>query len=447
MISPRSTALLLVLVGCAGSRPPELPNDEDLAGLAPAQWTPLAPVTGDPVVATPVQPEFWKLGQAACPEGATFTPATAPYFQASCTADGVIHGPTATFDEAGHLLVLEGYVHGQAEGQHLSFWPDGKPRLETTWHLGRQHGPFTRWHENGARAEAGAWRDGRLDGQILAHKPDGTLLGTSTLTLGTGSYDEWHPNGARAAARGFVDGLEHGLTTTWHPNGNRASETTFDHGVRHGRHREWAPDGAPVRAGQFENDREARRWVFYTAGRVAHVDTYEAGNVVTTVLYQGGKPLGEPPADAACRTPAGLAAAYKAQTGRELADGDAHCVRRALHFPGVVAIGEFATDRGCGGAHVMVDCKYHDVPDGAEILARAGWAKAAPATRELFARAYVDEVASAWNRSDEASVQRAPGGDLVVTAAVRVQGMRGEQRYSESFRITPAGQVHAQREP
>lgn len=450
--SPRAAAVLLALVACAGTpadtRAPELPNDEDLAGLAPAQWSPLSPVTGDPVNAAPVQPEFWKLGQAACPEGATFSPATAPYFQTSCTADGVIHGPTATFDEAGHLLILEGYVRGQAEGQHLSFWPGGKPKLETTWHLGRQHGPYVRYHDNGQKAEEGAWRDGRLDGEIRAYASDGKLLGTSTLTLGTGTYTEWHANGTKAIEHSFIDGLEHGITTAWHPNGTKASETTHDHGVRHGRRRDWSDTGTPIRAGQFENDKETRRWAFYdTSGQLAHVDTYVAGDVVATVLYKRGKPLGQPRADERCNTAASLAAVYQEQTGQPLRDGDAHCVRPALHFPGVVAIGDFATDRGCAGAHVMVDCKYHDAPDGAAILARAGWARADPTTRELLARAYVDEVASPWNRSGDASPRSEPNGDLVVTATISYQGMRGEHSYRESYRITPAGQVHKQPDP
>jgi|JI9StandDraft_1071089.scaffolds.fasta_scaffold04458_3 antitoxin component YwqK of YwqJK toxin-antitoxin module len=435
MTSPRSLALVLLFTACTDRRPPAPP-------LPPAKWTPLPPPTSDPVSTTSVQPEFWKQGQAACPEGATFTASTPPYFQASCTADGVIHGPTATFDAEGHLLALEYYERGKAEGLHTSYWPNGARKQERSWHLGREHGPFKRWHANGQVAEQGAWIDGRLDGKILAFDASGRPLGTSELIRGTGLYTEWTDAGTRASERNFVDGLEHGHRTEWHPDGRKSIESEYVHGVQHGRFAAWDERGKPLRIGQYANDRETGTWTFYTAsGDVDRVDTYDDGDVIRTVLHHDGKPLGKPAADDKCATKATIAAVYQAQTGSPLGDGDAHCVRPALHFPGVVAIGDFAHDRGCAGDDVLVDCKYMDTPDGAAILARAGWQKATPATRELLARYYVDEVALAWSRSGEASVERQPSGDLHVTGTVSYTGMRGSVSYRETFRVTPAGKV------
>jgi hypothetical protein len=80
------------------------------AALGPANYTPLPPPSNAPVDTSPPPAEFWKQGQAACPEGATFAPSEPPYFQAACTSDGKIDGPIATFDAEGHLLALERYV-------------------------------------------------------------------------------------------------------------------------------------------------------------------------------------------------------------------------------------------------------------------------------------------------------------------------------------------------
>lgn len=179
---------------------------------------------------------------------------------------------------------------------------------------------------------------------------------------------------------------------------------------------------------------------------IERVDTYADGAVVASVTYQDGKPLGKPAADGKCRTPAGLAAAFKAGTGEALDDGGDHCVRRAVHFPGVVAIGVFASDRGCGPNGVIVDCVYREQIDGAAIIARAGWKRANPAARERIARDYVAEVGLVWNASDEPTLARAASGDLLVTGSVTIVGMSGSRSHSQTFRFTPAGDVAAMKE-
>lgn len=444
MTTARPALSLALLVACAthGDQPgPAAPPPPP--ELGPAKWTPLPPASNDPVDTSIPPAGFWTQGQAACPEGATFRPSAAPYFTASCTtADGRYDGPMATFDAEGRLLVLERYVVGEAEGVHLAFWPGGKKRREQAWHRGKEHGPFTRWYEDGTKAEEGEYRDGRLVGTLRAWDAGGELLGAATFTAGSGVYTEWHANGNRARERTYVDGLEHGLRTQWHANGQKSEETQIDHGVQHGRHAAWDPAGQPLQSGFYKNDKQAGPWTFHgPGGAVVRVDTYEDGDVVSSVAYQDGAPLARPAADQACAAPAGLAAAFKAATGEPLDDGGRHCVRRAVHFPGVVAIGGFANDHGCVAMGTMVDCAYHEAIDGAAILARAGWKRANAAAREQIARDYVAEVGLVWNMSGDPDVDRQPNGDLVVTGSVQIVGMSGTSSYTQKFRISPAGGV------
>ena len=141
-------------------------------------------------------------------------------------------------------------------------------------------------------------------------------------------------------------------------------------------------------------------------------------------------------------TPEGVARAYQASTGAPLKDGDDHCVRRAVHFPGVIAIGNFANDRGCASGGVIVDCEYQAQVDGGQILARAGWKRANPAMRAQIARDYVAEVGLVWNMSGEPSEARSEAnGDIVVSGTTSITGMRGTSSYSTQFRFTPAGVV------
>jgi len=434
-----SSALLLA---CSPARAPEPPPAED-PPLGVATWTPLPPPSNAPVDTSPPPAEFWKLGQAACPEGASFSPAEPPYFQAACTRDGTIDGPTATFDLEGRLLLLERYDRGQAVGMHLAYFASGRPQRAQAWQAGKEHGPFTRWYEGGQKAEEGAYLEGRLDGEIKAWDAKGRALASSTFIRGTGRYDEYHPDGKLARQRGYVDGLEHGTRTVWSVGGVKLLEQQIDHGVQHGRFAEWSPEGRPLRSGQFNNDRESGRWSYHGPdGAITRVDTYSDGEVIASITYQDGKPLGQPPADQACSTAEGLARAYQASTGEPLDDGGAHCVRRSVHFPGVVAIGHFGHDHGCSGAGVIVDCQYHKEADGAQIVARAGWKQARPVTREQIARNYVAEVGLVWNMVDDPSeAARLANGDIVVTGSVRVVGMRGNSSYAPEFRFTPEGVV------
>mgnify|MGYP000629708187 CR=1 FL=1 len=263
MTLARTVLLSALLTSCAsGAKPPPT----DTAALGPATWTPLPPASDAPFDTSRPPAEFWKRGQAACPEGASFSPAEAPYFQASCTRDGTIDGPTATFDAEGHLLVLERYERGQAVGQHLAYWQNGKLRREQAWLAGKEHGPFTRWYEDGQKAESGTYRDGRLDGPIAAWDAKGRPLPTSTVTNGTGRYVEYHPDGTPAQERSFVDGREHGTRTQWSASGRKLIEQQIDHGVQHGSFAEWDASGQPLRRGQLVNDKETGAWTFYGPG-------------------------------------------------------------------------------------------------------------------------------------------------------------------------------------
>jgi hypothetical protein len=76
------------------------------------------------------------------------------------------------------------------------------------------------------------------------------------------------------------------------------------------------------------------------------------------------------------------------------------CVTRMGLFPGVIMLGEFAYDRGCMSPQWVVDCKLVDPgPSAAELLARAGWARATPEQRIEIAEEYVREFGLAWSGS------------------------------------------------
>src|SRR5262245_37647201 len=91
-----------------------------------------------------------------------------------------------------------------------------------------------------------------------------------------------------------------------------------------------------------------------------------------------------------------LARAYEALTGRDI-DPRYVCGRAAEGFPDVIALGEFAHDRGCASVGVAVANRPLDPTRGTQAgLARAGWATAAPADRARLALAWTRGVLLAF---------------------------------------------------
>jgi hypothetical protein len=98
-----------------------------------------------------------------------------------------------------------------------------------------------------------------------------------------------------------------------------------------------------------------------------------------------------------------LARAYRALTGHDI-DPRYVCGRAVPGFSDVVALGEFAHDRGCAAEGVAVAGKPLDLARGTQAgLARAGWATAAPAERRRLALAWTRGVLLAFRTiADEA---------------------------------------------
>jgi hypothetical protein len=100
---------------------------------------------------------------------------------------------------------------------------------------------------------------------------------------------------------------------------------------------------------------------------------------------------------------ASIARAYRTLTGRDV-DPQWVCGRAAPDFPDVIALGEFAYDRGCAVIGVVVASRPLDLARGtAAGLARAGWASAPPAERARLALAWTRSVLLAYRPALDAA--------------------------------------------
>ncbi len=405
----------------------------------------------DPVsTATPVD-EFWTQGDAACPDGAQLQGSPATH-QAYCYASDGMHGPSASWNEAGTLVAIGLFDHGKMEGVWSYFHPDGAKASQTSYHLGNQHGPTVSWYPDGTKNAEGNYLDGRPDGTFTVWGPDGKELGRFTMTDGTGLYTGWHDNGQKSFEQEMKFGQAHGRATSWHPNGQKASEMTFARDQPIGRSTTWDDQNRKVVEGSYAHGEMDGDWTYYDpdAGAIVRVDTYAGGTQVSSIDYQDGEPLPEPlPAQGVCVGEDGVRSAWTRQTGDRLSD-EHGCLDRADHFGGLWIVGSFAYDRGCMTMGYLLDCKKVDRLDAATLLGRAGWKKAKPAAREKIALDYLHEIETHWEGSltdDPAApvvTREQDGGITVVAWIADPSGMRcGRTIHRMEYRFSDQGAVAA----
>jgi len=88
-------------------------------------------------------------------------------------------------------------------------------------------------------------------------------------------------------------------------------------------------------------------------------------------------------------TEAGIAAAFKRATGKEVSK-DHSCMQASTTFKGLVVTGIFADDRGCIGQGILVGCQISPPGFEAAAMAKAGWADLA--ARQDLALAWLTEI-------------------------------------------------------
>lgn len=365
---------------------------------------------------------FWTAGNAACPTGAVLE-RTGTSLQ--CKLGTKAHGPWAELDKQGQLVQLGTYIDGNLRGAHAHFYPNGQKRMECI-KTDAFESLCVRWYENGQRAREGAFGSGGVPaGNVEAWDELGAPLGRVSVVDGTGHVIDWHPNGQKAVEYDLVKGRLEGVRTEWHANGHKRSESTFSAG---------SPQGT---------------WHYFDeGGQLLRADTYVDGTVSTSLYHHAGKQLAPAPKISACTTHAGLVAAYEKERKKSFAEASA-CTSRAIHFPGVVAIGE----RGVGGCQpvgAMIDCRFRPTIDPRAVLARAGW-KNAPATIRLaLARHYVEEVGAPRASTGEPMVTTDKGDTIVVvTTGWRKAKSVGapDERVERTFRFHKTGAVTIREQP
>jgi antitoxin component YwqK of YwqJK toxin-antitoxin module len=418
MLRPRRSVWVLVvlLLACEskpstnatsrGEAPPEtttttppepIPPELDPFDIGPGrQPEPLTSTQIDaPIPTEPPPLDFWKNGDTACEPGTKLDGAAPPGgVEIRCVdAQGRWTGMEAHFHsaEGEHLQQIGRRQDGRMVGVWFWFYPSGAKASEHPYVDGQLHGTMRRWAENGQEIEQGEYRAGRAWGLFIYHDASGKELGRAQLVRGTGLLV--HASESRRTESEYVDGLLHGKHRELDRNGRLIGEGDWSGGEQHGVETHWGVGGLKLTEEHWKRGQQHgyfTRWDH--SGELVEQSIWIDGNERSRQLFSNGAPLTELPAPTACDDDTGLSNYLASARGRGLPDEHA-CVTRTPLFPGVVLVGDFAYDRGCMGTEWVIDCKLASpAPTAADLLARAGWARATGELRITIATEYLREL-------------------------------------------------------
>ncbi|MCB9719688.1 MAG: diguanylate cyclase [Candidatus Omnitrophica bacterium] len=119
-------------------------------------------------------------------------------------ADGVSLNRTEFFSN-GQLKNKATYREEQLNGLYQEFTAEGKPRLEISYKMGVEHGPFREYFANGNLKSAGEYIEGKLNGIQFIYFQDGKLSQEAVYYNDTlnGEVKIFFPNGQIRQASGY----------------------------------------------------------------------------------------------------------------------------------------------------------------------------------------------------------------------------------------------------
>ncbi|MGE0397905.1 MAG: hypothetical protein AB7T06_14495 [Kofleriaceae bacterium] len=143
----------------------------------------------------------------ACDAGTTIRQAPAPELAWYCVrADGTRHGPFQTT------------------------FPDDTIEIAGAYRDGQLDGAWSRRAPGGAIVEDGAYAAGVKTGTWTQRTRMGNVLGTYTMTNGTGTEKAWYDSGVLYSERALRRGIPHGTERTYAPDGTFVSAARYENG-------------------------------------------------------------------------------------------------------------------------------------------------------------------------------------------------------------------------
>lgn len=185
-----------------------------------------------------------------------------------------LHDPTTG------VVLLEGrVVNGRMVGKWLSRRANGSRQQESLYE-GEQRLLLWAWDPQGNPMVAegtGEYVERDESGQLAYRAPfeQGRLSGTVTL---------YYPDGSVLQSVQYAAGRQHGRVERYFVSGQKAVEGRMENGLEVGEWTWWCEDGSVESIADFVEGKKQGEQRFWDDGELLKTETYEAGELVETVL-------------------------------------------------------------------------------------------------------------------------------------------------------------------
>ncbi|HEV8052004.1 MAG TPA: hypothetical protein VGP47_05880, partial [Parachlamydiaceae bacterium] len=169
----------------------------------------------------------------------------------------VLHGPSTFYAEKnGTVLSRAWYVDGRQEGKMWTHYPDGALHSLQRFEKGAPIGIHQYFYANGLPKSILPYRKGVLHGEVHLFSPEGILIRRLNFVEGkrTGQEQIWNEDGVLIIECQFEADLPIGLARMWHRNGVLAKEFIYDKDSRRVEAKEWDGDGILIEDDKRKND-------------------------------------------------------------------------------------------------------------------------------------------------------------------------------------------------
>lgn len=148
---------------------------------------------------------------------------------------GVLQGVMETFDADGMPETRMSFRDGQLHGPAL-IYQSGRPAVDMVHQDGRLHGPVRSFDPAGRLTAVTGFVDGKRSGETLIFRPEGSLLRRESWLDNQlhGIVEEYQPDGSLLRRSHYVAGILHGEVETFGDEGDGPEMVVFDKGLAQG---------------------------------------------------------------------------------------------------------------------------------------------------------------------------------------------------------------------
>jgi antitoxin component YwqK of YwqJK toxin-antitoxin module len=251
---------------------------------------------------------YFAQGEGAMFSGPLYKQYQAPFISVVNLVDGELQGTWTIYDSRQLKCSEWEFEDGQRHGKSIWYYPSGQRAREVDYRQGEIDGKVLAWNTNDQLTQDDTFYEGRKHAnKVLWHSPgkkraegwilhakepaetefdwwNGTIVVAPDQNVGVderhGMWTWWFPNGQKYSEGRYLEDQPVGKWTFWHSNGLKHMEGEYLAGVQSGKWSTWQENGQIVRIEEHAGDAELSTGGEASAENSLEIDDFSEGDEV-----------------------------------------------------------------------------------------------------------------------------------------------------------------------